>query len=89
MESTSVSARKDAIIVIGPHRSGASAIARVLALAGACQSTTVAEPEADDRLGHWESLEVRALDYEIFSDVKSGWNDLFGPRQRAAEGPSI
>src|SRR5688572_11653374 len=54
-----------AILVLGMHRSGTSAITRVLNLAGAFLPGPFAAPAPDNETGHWESTAVVAVHDEL------------------------
>ena len=58
--------RKEAIIVAGMHRSGTSAMARMLSLAGASLPERLMPPGPANPEGHWEPLDVTILNDEIF-----------------------
>ena len=72
--------RKDALIVLGMHRSGTSAMARVMSLAGATLPSVLMEPGPANVDGHWEPQEVANLNDQIFAGLDSSWSDTFGPR---------
>ena len=69
--------RGPALVVAGMHRSGTSAMARVLSLAGAALPERVIQPGPDNPLGFWEPWEMVALSDEILSDIGSSWDDIF------------
>lgn len=62
------------ILVAGMHRSGTSALARVLALAGCDLPKTLVAPQADNVTGFWESQALSDLNEEIL--VSSGSSHL-------------
>lgn len=64
------------IIVLGMHRSGTSALARVLNLAGAYFGVEgVATPaNAENRKGFWEREDVRALNDAALHNVRCDWD---------------
>lgn len=74
------SPRRLAIVVAGMHRSGTSAMARVLGLAGARLPERLIQPGADNPKGFWEPQEVVALNDEILRTLGSTWDDIFGFR---------
>ncbi len=80
MNAESVVARRDAVVVLGMHRSGTSALTRVLSLAGAELPSNVMAPNVGNEDGHWEPQEVAELNEQIFADLDSGWSDTLGPR---------
>jgi glycosyltransferase involved in cell wall biosynthesis len=81
MEDKPVVGRKDALIVLGMHRSGTSALSRALSLAGAQLPSGLMGGGLGNPDGHWEPTEVAALNDRIFEELDSGWNDTFGPRE--------
>jgi len=58
------------------HRSGTSAMARVLSLAGGALPERVIQPGPDNPLGFWEPWEMVALNDEILADIGSSWDDI-------------
>ncbi len=68
---------KTALVVLGMHRSGTSAMTRVLGLSGAQLPSDLLPAGRGNERGHWESKSVIALDDEILDSVDSGWNDIF------------
>lgn len=72
----SATPEKHAILVAGMHRSGTSALTRVISLLGYDLPKHLLPPSDDDnRLGFWESKEVMALNNDILTQLGSGWND--------------
>ena len=71
---------KDAVVVLGMHRSGTSAMARVLSLAGAQLPASTMPPGLGNPAGHWEPRDIADFNDRIFADLDSGWHDPFGPR---------
>ena len=76
-EQARPAARGPALVVAGMHRSGTSAMARVLSLAGGALPERVIEPGPDNPLGFWEPWEMVALSDEILAEVGSSWDDIF------------
>jgi len=76
-EMTSAPARRQALVVAGMHRSGTSAMARLLSLSGATLPERVMDPGPDNPLGYWEPWEMVALDDEILDAVDSRWDNVF------------
>lgn len=70
--------RGKAILVAGMHRSGTSAMTRVLSLAGAGLPRTLMPPAADNPNGFWESGPVAQLNDELLREIGSRWDDVFG-----------
>lgn len=69
-----------ALVVAGMHRSGTSAMARVLSLAGGVLPSEVINPGPDNPLGFWEPVEMVGLNDAILTSVGSRWDDVFGHR---------
>ena len=68
------------LVVAGMHRSGTSAMARVLGLAGARMPDRLINAASDNPLGFWEPRDIVALNDEILRTIGSDWNDAFGVR---------
>src|SRR3954454_9089161 len=68
--------RRRAIVVSGMHRSGTSALARVLSLVGADLPKTLMPPALGNDPGHWESLPVARLHDELLDSVGVPWHDV-------------
>ncbi len=68
-------AGRTGILVAGMHRSGTSALARVLTLAGCDLPKTLVEAKPDNVAGFWESPRVVALNDEILASAGSCWDD--------------
>jgi hypothetical protein len=73
--SASISAVRTAILVLGMHRSGTSALTRVVNLMGADISAKLLGPKTDNETGFWESREVTLLDEEVLASGGSAWDD--------------
>ena len=72
---TQASAAKTAILVAGMHRSGTSALTRVLNLVGCDLPGTLVAPKPDNVAGFWESQAVVDLNQAILSSAGSAWDD--------------
>ena len=68
-------AAKTAILVAGMHRSGTSALTRVLNLVGCDLPRTLVAPKQDNVAGFWESQVVVELNQAILTSAGSAWND--------------
>ncbi len=71
---------KRAIFVLGMHRSGTSAMARVLGLCGFALPLRLMEPNFANPTGYWEPIDATVLDDAVLADLDSSWSDPFGPR---------
>jgi hypothetical protein len=74
--STATTARR-ALVVAGMHRSGTSAMARLLSLSGATLPERIMAPGADNPAGFWEPWEMVALNDTILASFDSSWDDVF------------
>lgn len=74
--SVSQPMRRKALLVLGMHRSGTSALTRVLNLYGAAlPSHLMAGAPDDNPKGFWESLEIYHLNDAILAAAGSRWDD--------------
>ena len=64
-----------AVLVLGMHRSGTSAMARVLSLLGCALPRTLLGANPSQEAGHWESATVCAFNDEILAATGSEWCD--------------
>ncbi len=71
------------VVVAGMHRSGTSAMARLLGLAGGELPRRIMQPGPDNPLGFWEPWEMVALDDAMLAAASSRWDDPFGHRVAA------
>ena len=71
-----------AFVVLGMHRSGTSAMTRMLSLLGARLPTELLKPAADNKAGFWEPQKVANLNDEILQALDSDWDDVFAFRPR-------
>jgi hypothetical protein len=62
---------KIAILILGMHRSGTSAIARTLSLLGAGLPADLVDPNEGNPLGHWEPRGIVELNDRMLSDAGS------------------
>lgn len=63
------------ILVLGPHRSGTSALTRVLNLLGVDLGGEMLPPKFDNQLGYWEHREVFELHERLLSRAGSAWHE--------------
>ncbi|MBA2237820.1 MAG: sulfotransferase [Lysobacter sp.] len=70
--------QRQALLVLGMHRSGTSAISGTLSLLGAHAPRSLMEPTKDNPRGYWESVEVMKVNERVLSSAGSRWND-WGP----------
>ncbi len=70
--------KRRALLVVGMHRSGTSAITRMLNLLGADLSDNLLPAAAANELGHWEQLEIFRPHEGMLKTAASSWDDIFG-----------
>ena len=68
-------AKKTAILVAGMHRSGTSALTRVLNIVGCDLPGVLVTPKGNNERGFWESRAIFELNQEIFASAGSTWDD--------------
>jgi hypothetical protein len=78
-------ARQAALIVLGMHRSGTSALTRVLSLLGGRLPRTLMGAHEGNQTGHWESVAIADLNDEILAAAGSIWHDWSPVNSRFAE----
>jgi len=79
---------RTAILISGMHRSGTSAITRVISLLGAGLPDDMIEAKSDNERGFWEGREVIALDeraLEKFGSWWGGWQSVDTKRLLASK----
>jgi GT2 family glycosyltransferase len=64
-----------AIVVAGCHRSGTSAMARVISLAGADLPSDLMPCQADNPTGFWEPTSIADWNEDLLRSRNSGWDD--------------
>ena len=75
------------IIVAGMHRSGTSALTRMLGSLGCRLPKTLLEPNEYNEAGYWESCEVTELNDAILASAGSSWDDWEAFHQGWYESP--
>lgn len=64
-----------ALVVLGMHRSGTSAVTRLQVLAGATPPRNLMPPTDDNPQGYWESRPIARLNNRLLESAGTGWND--------------
>lgn len=64
-----------AILVLGMHRSGTSALARLIGYLGAALPGDAIEAHADNARGYWESAAIVKADDQLLRVARSSWFD--------------
>jgi len=72
--------RPGALIVAGMHRSGTSALTRMLSLNGAKLPDQLMPAQHDNPRGFWESKGIADLNDEVLGSLGSSWDDVFALR---------
>ncbi|MHA7835559.1 MAG: sulfotransferase family protein, partial [Algiphilus sp.] len=73
--ATTSSLRPTCLLVLGMHRSGTSALTRVLSLLGADLPGNLMPARPSNEKGFWESLDVQQLNDELLAALSSRWDD--------------
>ncbi len=63
------------LLVLGMHRSGTSALTRVLSIAGAALPTDLAGATESNETGHWESKQLFEYHDKMLAELGSAWDD--------------
>lgn len=86
-----VSSRSTCVLVLGMHRSGTSALTRVLNLLGAELPGNLMPARPSNEKGFWESLDIQRLNDDLLAALSTRWDDPVSvsteqlpPAQRAA-----
>lgn len=64
---------RSGMLVLGMHRSGTSALARVLAIMGCSLPATLLGENASNPLGHWESDVIRSVNDRLLGFTGTTW----------------
>lgn len=67
--------KRTCLLVLGMHRSGTSALTRVLNIAGAALPTMLMGVNKANKKGHWESNTLVQYHDEILNELGSSWHD--------------
>jgi hypothetical protein len=66
---------RDLIFIVGMHRSGTSALTRVLSLCGAALPATLMAPNSGNPTGYWEPHDAMELNDKFLHARASSWSD--------------
>lgn len=69
------SPKRVCILVLGMHRSGTSAVVRMLSYLGCDLPKTLMGANRTNETGHWESIPICRLDDRILASAGTEWND--------------
>jgi hypothetical protein len=78
----SVPAHRTAILVLGMHRSGTSALARIVNFLGASMPRQLVPANEANPRGYWESAPLVALHEQMLAEMDSSWDDWRAPPAR-------
>ncbi|MGH7820790.1 MAG: sulfotransferase, partial [Candidatus Binatia bacterium] len=67
---------REALLVVGMHRSGTSALTRVLNLLGAALPTRIMTPRPENETGFWEPADLRVIHDDLLTRAGSSWDDV-------------
>ena len=67
---------KRAVLILGMHRSGTSALSRVLNLMGVDLGDTLLQPQFDNVTGYWEHVEIYQSNETLLRKIDSSWDDV-------------
>jgi hypothetical protein len=86
---TSATKNQRAIFVLGMHRSGTSALARVLNLMGVDLGNGSEAAGKDNQRGFWEHPELNVINDNILQSLNSSWQDLHSLPDQWLEADSL
>lgn len=66
---------RQALLVLGMHRSGTSALTRVFSLLGANLPKNILGANPTNEAGHWESADLMTIHDELLASAGSQWDD--------------
>ena len=69
-------AKRRVVLILGMHRSGTSAVARVVNLLGAALPKKLLEAAPGNEAGHWEPIELVSLHDRMLAEAGSRWEDF-------------
>jgi hypothetical protein len=75
MSKSSSTSRRTALLVLGMHRSGTSALSGVLAKLGVESPKTLMPPTADNPKGYWESTAIMDFNNTMLASAGSRWDE--------------
>src|SRR5438046_6776105 len=64
-----------ALVVAGMHRSGTSAVSRIVNLLGADLPRQLIPPNPTNRSGHWEPIQIANAHDALFASIGISWDD--------------
>lgn len=67
--------QRTCLLILGMHRSGTSALTRVLSLGGASLPSTLMKATEANETGYWESTKLYEYHKALLEELNSYWND--------------
>ena len=86
-EPARAASKRTCVVVLGMHRSGTSALSRVLNLLGCDLPKTLMPPSPANEPGHWESMAMYKLNDRILESAGSAWHDWLELNPRWFDSP--
>lgn len=74
--------KKNCLIILGPGRSGTSALAGVLNLLGVFMGKQILKGDQYNRKGYYENEKIISLNKKLFLLIKSSIHDLSPPDKK-------
>lgn len=74
-ELTMAQAKRTCVVIAGMHRSGTSALARVLNLLGCGLAKELLGGDPTNETGHWEPLKIIHFNDDLLESAGSAWDD--------------
>ena len=68
--------QKTCILIAGMHRSGTSALARVVNLHGYAIANNLLSPSYDNEAGYWESVDVYLFHEKLLEEIGLSWSSV-------------
>ena len=80
-------ARRKAVLVLGMHRSGTSALTRILNLLGVDLGSKLMPASPENEAGYWEHAEIVRIHDELLGELGTSWdgNHLLSPELLTSE----
>jgi len=69
-------AKTTVLLILGMHRSGTSALTRVLNLLGCMLPGDILGADESNPMGHWESVRAIEINDELLGSLGRSWNDV-------------
>lgn len=67
--------KRTCLLALGMHRSGTSALTRVLGIAGAKLPQNLVGPNTSNEAGHWEPADLVKYHDSLLAELSSSWDD--------------